>query len=84
MLDDEKWAAIALPQRQSYGSEYEMDLPRRDWAKVAEGLGCFGRKAEAAEEIRAALKAATASGKPALIQVPVASVLSPYMAYISK
>jgi acetolactate synthase I/II/III large subunit len=84
VLDDEKWAAIALPQRRSYGGEYEMHLPRRDWAKVAEGLGCFGRKAENAGEIRQAVRDALTSGRPALVQVPVASVLSPYMSYISK
>ncbi len=84
VLDDEKWGAIAMPQRQSYGGEYEMNLPRRDWAKVADGLGCFGQKADTAEEIKQALGNALASGKPSLIQVPVASVLSPYMAFISK
>jgi acetolactate synthase I/II/III large subunit len=84
VLDDEKWGAIALPQRRSYGGEYEMDLPRRDWAKVAEGLGCFGRRADTAKDIGQAVRDALASGKPALIQVPVASALSPYMAYISK
>ncbi|HZV22018.1 MAG TPA: thiamine pyrophosphate-binding protein [Hyphomicrobiales bacterium] len=84
VLDDAKWGAIALPQRQAYGAEYEMELPRRDWAKVAQGLGCFGRIAETPGEIGKAVSEALASGKPALIQVPVASVLSPYMAYISK
>jgi acetolactate synthase-1/2/3 large subunit len=84
VLDDEKWAAIALPQRQSYGGEFEMDLPRRDWAKVAEGLGGFGAAARTPEEIEKAIKAALASGKPSIVQIPVASVLSPYMAYISK
>ena len=84
VLDDEKWSAIALPQRQSYGGEYEMDLPRRDWAKVAEGLGCFGAHAATADEVAAATRAALASGRPALIQVRVRSVLSPYMSYISK
>jgi acetolactate synthase-1/2/3 large subunit len=33
--------------------------------------------------IKAAVADAIASGKPALIQVPVASVISPYMHYIS-
>jgi acetolactate synthase-1/2/3 large subunit len=84
VLDDEKWSAIALPQRQSYGDEYEMDLPRRDWAKVAEGLGCFGAQATTVDEIAAAVRAAVDSGRPALIQVRVRSVLSPYMSYISK
>lgn len=84
VLDDEKWTAIALPQRDAYGGEYEMDLPRRDWAKVAEGLGAFGARADSPAEIAAALKAAMASGRAALIQVAVRAVLSPYMAYISR
>jgi acetolactate synthase I/II/III large subunit len=84
VLDDEKWAAIALPQRQAYGDEFEMDLPRRDWAKVAEGLGCFGAKAETVDDIGRVMREALASGRPALVQIPVASLLSPYMAYISK
>jgi acetolactate synthase-1/2/3 large subunit len=84
VLDDEKWAAIALPQRAAYGGEYEMDLPRRDWVKVAEGLGAFGARADTIADLDKAIKAALASGKPALIQVAVRAVLSPYMAYISK
>jgi acetolactate synthase-1/2/3 large subunit len=84
VLEDEKGAAIALPQRLSYAGEFYMDLPRRDWAKVAEGLGGFGTAARTSEEIEKAIKAALASGKPSIVQIPVASVLSPYMAYISK
>ena len=84
VLDDEKWAAIALPQRSSYGGEYEMDLPRRDWAKVAEGLGAMGLRAETNGAITSALRSVLDSGRSGLIQIPVQSVLSPYMAYISK
>ncbi|WP_164730464.1 thiamine pyrophosphate-binding protein [Pelagibacterium montanilacus] len=83
VLDDQMWAAIALPQEMKYGETYEMKLPRRDWAKVAEGLGGKGYVATTAQEIDAAMKDAVASGKPAIVQVPVRSVLSPYMAYIS-
>jgi acetolactate synthase-1/2/3 large subunit len=83
VLDDEMWGAIALPQQQSFGETYEMNLPRRDWAKVAEGLGGRGYFARDVRAIQAALADAIASGKPALIQVPVRSVISPYMAYIS-
>jgi len=83
VLDDEMWGAIALPQEQSFGETYEMNLPRRDWAKVAEGLGGRGYFARDADAIQKALADAIASGKPALIQVPVRSVISPYMAYIS-
>jgi acetolactate synthase-1/2/3 large subunit len=84
VLDDEKWGAIALPQKMAYGGEFEMDLPRRDWARVAEGLGGFGAHARTAPEIAAAMHAALESGKPAIVQIPVRSVLSPYMAHISK
>lgn len=83
VLDDELWGAIALPQQTSYGATYAMDLPRRDWAKVAQGLGCKGYLCHGEDEIAAAVKDALASGKPALIQVPVRSVISPYMKYIS-
>jgi acetolactate synthase-1/2/3 large subunit len=84
VLDDEKWSAIALPQRQSYGGEFEMALPRRDWPRLAESLGGFGARAETPGEIADAVRAASASGRPAIVQVPVRSVLSPYMANISK
>ncbi|MGL4287974.1 MAG: thiamine pyrophosphate-binding protein [Phreatobacter sp.] len=83
VLDDEKWGAISLPQQQSFGETYEMDLPRRDWAKVAQGLGCGGYFCRDTEAVKAAITDAIASRKPAIIQVPVRSVISPYMAYIS-
>lgn len=83
VLDDELWGAIALPQEASYGARYEMALPRRDWAKVAEGLGGKGFVCKSREEIGKAVEDALASGKPAIIQVSVRSVISPYMEYIS-
>ena len=83
VLDDELWGAIALPQQSSYGATYEMGLPRRNWAKVAEGLGCNGYVCRERAERQAAIQDALASGKPALVQVPVRSVISPYMDYIS-
>lgn len=83
VLDDESWGAIALPQQQSFGETYEMGLPRRDWRKVAEGLGGRGYLATDAQALKQAVADAVASGKPAIIQVPVRSVISPYMAHIS-
>lgn len=83
VLDDEMWGAIALPQAQQYNETYAMDLPRRDWTKVAEGLGGNGYLARTPDEIAAAVKSAIAAGKPAIIQVPVRSVISPYMQFIS-
>lgn len=83
VLDDQCWGAIALPQEMSFGETYEMNLPRRDWRKVAEGLGGKGYLARTVQEISQAVKDAAASGKPAIVQVPVRSVISPYMTYIS-
>lgn len=84
VLDDQKWGAIAIPQRMAYGGEFEMDLPKRDWIKVAEGLGGFGAHARTPVEIATAIRSAIASGKPAVVQIPVRSVLSPYMAHITQ
>ena len=83
VLDDQKWGAISLPQQQSFGETYQMDLPRRDWTKVAEGLGGNGYLCRDPQSIGDAIKAAITAGKPAIVQVPVRSVISPYMAYIS-
>ncbi len=84
VLDDEKWGAVALPQKEAYGAEFEMDLPARDWPRLAEALGGFGTRAESAEAIGAAVRAAHESNKPAIVHVPVRPVLSPYMAYVSR
>jgi len=83
VLDDEMWGAIALPQRRTYKETYEMTLPRRDWGRVAEGLGGDATFARTAAELTAAIRSAVAADRPHLVQVPVASVLSPYMDYIS-
>jgi acetolactate synthase-1/2/3 large subunit len=83
VLDDQSWGAIALPQEMAFGETYEVGLPRRDWSKVAEGLGGKGYLAGDTKAIQQAVSDAVASGKPAIIQVPVRSVISPYMHYIS-
>lgn len=83
VLDDEQWGAIALPQQKTYHESYEMKLPRRDWVRVAEGLGGGGSLARTAAEVTSAVSRALAAGKPQIVQVPVVSVISPYMDYIS-
>jgi acetolactate synthase-1/2/3 large subunit len=83
VLDDEKWGAIALPQRRQCGSEIEMDLPKRDWPAVARALGARGYEAEDVADVATAVRAAIESEAAALVRVPVASVESPYMRYIT-
>ena len=82
VMDDQKWGCIAVPQKAKYGAEFEMDLPERDWPGFARSLGGFGIRAETESELREALSAAVQSRKPALIHVPVRTVLSPFMAYV--
>lgn len=84
VLDDEMWGAIALPQERIYQKTYEMALPRRDWVRVAEGLGGCGFLARTAAELTDAIRDGVSADRPCLVQVPVASVISPYMDYISK
>lgn len=84
VLDDQKWAAIALPQRDAYGGEFEMGLPERDWPGLVRSIGGFGLRAETIPEIGPAMRKALESGKPSIVHVPVRSVISPYMANISK
>ena len=83
VLDDQKWGAIAVPQKQNSGAEFELDLPGRDWDKFAEAMGGFGARAETVEEFGRAMEAAHTSGKPAIVQIPMRSVLSPFMSFVS-
>jgi acetolactate synthase-1/2/3 large subunit len=83
VADDERWGAIALPQQMAYGVEVAMDLPRREWARLIETIGGHGEVADTAAQVGPALRRALGSGRPAVVHARIASVLSPYMAYIS-
>ena len=83
VFDDEKWGAIALPQQRAYGTEIEVDLPRRDWWKVAEAIGGHGEYVEDEADLPRALDRVLGSGVPAVVQVKVPSVEAPYVAYHS-
>ena len=45
------------------------DTTTVNWAKVAEGFGCYGARVEKPADIQDALRAAFASGKPGLVEV---------------
>jgi thiamine pyrophosphate-dependent acetolactate synthase large subunit-like protein len=45
------------------------DTTTVNWAKIAEGFGCYGARVEKAADIQDALRAAFASGKPGLVEV---------------
>ena len=81
IYDDEKWGAIALPQQRSYGTEIELDLPRRPWWKVMQAIGGHGEYVCKESELPGALQRAFGSGLPAVVQVKVPSIESPYVRY---
>ena len=83
VYDDEKWGAIALPQQRAYGTEIELDLPRRAWWKVVEAMGGHGEYVEGEADLGDALTRALESGVPAVVQVKVPSVEAPYVEYHS-
>ena len=64
-----------------YGRCYRGDLSQ---VEAPEILGGFGATARTLEEIGRAARVALASNQPALVQVPVRSVLSPYMDYVTR
>jgi benzoylformate decarboxylase len=63
-----KWFADV----EGVGGAPGLDLPALDTAAIASGYGVSSRKVSAADELREALVAAIASGRPELIEVPVA------------
>ena len=83
VYDDEKWGAIALPQQRAYGTEIELDLPRRAWWKVMEAMGGHGEYVENETDLGDALDRAARSEVAAVVQVKVPSVEAPYVEYHS-
>ncbi|MDE0710467.1 MAG: thiamine pyrophosphate-binding protein [bacterium] len=83
VYDDEKWGAIALPQERAYGTEVELDLPRRAWWKMVEVMGGHGEYVDDEADLGDALTRALGSGVPAVVQVKVPSVEAPYVEYHS-
>ena len=83
VYDDEKWGAIALPQQRAYGTEIEMNLPRRAWWKVMQAMGGHGEYVDDEADLGDALTRALGSRVPAVVQVKVPSVEAPYVEYHS-
>ncbi|MYF84290.1 MAG: thiamine pyrophosphate-binding protein [Acidimicrobiia bacterium] len=83
VYDDEKGGAIALPQQRAYGTEIELDLPRRAWWRVMRAMGGHGEYVDEEADLGGALRRALESGLPAVVQVKVPSVEAPYVEYHS-
>lgn len=77
--NDARWNAEHQIQLRSYGADRARHcnlLPSR-YDRVAEALGGFGALVTSREQLRSALDAALASGKPACLNVMIESVPAP-------
>jgi acetolactate synthase-1/2/3 large subunit len=77
--NDAGWAAERHRQRQVYGPDRVVasDLLPTRYDRVAEALGCHAEYVERPEQLRPALERAFGSGKPACVNVAIASIPSP-------
>jgi acetolactate synthase-1/2/3 large subunit len=72
VADDEAWGIVASGQKQSLGDPIASLLGPVDYAKVAEGFGALGVFAKTPAELTSAVRQAFSSGRPTLIEVPLA------------
>ncbi len=72
ILNDGSWNMIKGAQDMFFGGRRVGSmLGDIDYAAVARGFGCYGRRVERAEEIEPAFREASASGLPAVLDVVV-------------
>jgi thiamine pyrophosphate-dependent acetolactate synthase large subunit-like protein len=71
VLDDHHWGMEVLAQEMSIGRQVEAETTPLRLDRIAEGFGAFGVRVEKTAEIRPAIEAATASGKPAIVQIVI-------------
>jgi len=70
------WGMIKSSQKYVMKRRYiDIDLPNFNYAKCAEGFGCYGEVVTDPNEIRNALVRAKASNKPAVLDVKIKDVI---------
>lgn len=82
--NDSAWGAIRQQQIQRGHKLIATDLVERQYELVAEALGGYGESVTDPDEITPAIKRAFESGKPAVINVTIKSVRSPYMQWFGR
>ena len=80
--NDAGWGATRHQQEIYYGPDRAVatSTPFRHYEQMAEPLGCHGEYAEQPAELKPALRRALDSGKPAIVNVKMASETSPFIA----
>ena len=70
IANNSAWGMLKSGQKLFVDKHYlDVDLPNFDYAKCAEGFGCYGEVVTDPNEIKPALERAKNSGKPAVIDV---------------
>ncbi len=73
IANNNAWGMIKSGQKLAMKKHYiDVDLPEFDYAKCAEGFGCYGEVVTDPNEIKPALERAKNSGKPAVLDVKIA------------
>ena len=72
VANNSSWGMIKSGQKLFKGKRYiDVDLPEFDFAKCAEGFGCYGEVVTDPNELKNAFERAKSSGKPAVLDVKV-------------
>ena len=72
VANNNAWGMIKSGQKLFMGKRYiDVDLPEFDYAKCAEGFGCYGEVVTDPNEIKTAFERAKNSGKPAVLDVKI-------------
>jgi acetolactate synthase-1/2/3 large subunit len=73
IANNNAWGMLKSGQKLFCSKRYiDVDLPEFDYAKCAEGFGCYGETINDPNEIKPALERAKNSGKPAILDVKIA------------
>lgn len=79
VFNDNAFGNVRRMQVQDYGNRViASDLRNPDFVKLAESFGMMGLRVSTPDALRGALKKAIASNEPALIEVPVGEMPSPW------
>jgi acetolactate synthase-1/2/3 large subunit len=77
IANNSSWGMIKSCQNKYKKKHFiDVDLPDFNFAKCAEGFGCYGEVVTDANELRSALERAKASNKPAILDVKSAQTMS--------
>jgi acetolactate synthase-1/2/3 large subunit len=72
VANNNAWGMIKSGQKLFMGKRYiDVDLPEFDYARCAEGFGCYGEVVTDPNEIKAAFERAKNSGKPAVLDIKI-------------